>query len=93
MRLTDFITEDNRFRCLKMRGLPFSADVRQIRDFFGDFRVAERDVIIDKQHGAPTGYALVFLESEEEAQRAKKALDRQFVGKRYVDVFFPEVKK
>lgn len=76
-----------------MRGLPFSADVRQIRDFFGDFRVAEKDVIIDKSHGQPTGYALVFLENEEEAQRAKKALDRQYVGARYVDVFFPDSKK
>jgi RNA recognition motif-containing protein len=50
-------------------------------------------VIIDKSHGQPTGYALVFLENEEEAQRAKKALDRQYVGARYVDVFFPDSKK
>jgi len=51
VRLSDFITQENKFTCLKMRGLPFSADVRQIRDFFGDFRVAEKDVIIDKSHG------------------------------------------
>jgi RNA recognition motif-containing protein len=62
-----------------MRGLPFSSDVREIRDFFGDFRVAERDVIIDKQNGTPTGYALVFLENEAEATRAQRALDRQFI--------------
>ena len=76
-----------------MRGLPFSADVRQIREFFADYRVSEKDVIIDKSHGQATGYALVFLENEEEAQRAKKALDRQYVGSRYVDVFFPDSKK
>lgn len=93
IRLSDYITDDNRNRCLKMRGLPYSADVRQIRDFFGDFRVAERDVIIDKSHGQPTGYALVILENEEEAQRAKKALDRQYVGHRYVDVFFPDSRR
>jgi hypothetical protein len=28
VRLSDFITMDNRFLCLKMRGLPYSADVR-----------------------------------------------------------------
>jgi hypothetical protein len=38
--------------------------VRQIREFFSDFRVAERDIIIDKAgHGQATGYALVILES------------------------------
>ena len=63
MRLSDFINDDNRYNCLKIRGLPYSADVRQIRDFFGDFRVAEKDVIIDKTHGQATGYALVILES------------------------------
>lgn len=76
-----------------MRGLPYSADVRQIRDFFGDFRVSEKDVIIDRSHGQPTGYALVFLENDEEANRAKKALDKQYIGNRYVDVFFPEPKR
>lgn len=54
--------------------------------------MAERDVIIDYAHGRPTGYALVKLESDEEAQRAKKALDKQTLGTRYVDVFFPDVK-
>jgi RNA recognition motif-containing protein len=79
--------------CVKIRGLPYSADERQIRNFFADFRVAERDIIIDKAHGQPTGYALVFLESEAEALRAKNTLDREYVGNRYVDVFFPDVKK
>lgn len=92
MRLSDYITPDNSEKCLKLRGLPFSADIRQIRDFFGDFRVAERDVIIDLQNGRPTGYALVFLENGEEAKRAKKDLDRQHLGNRYVDVFFPSMK-
>jgi len=79
---------------VKIRGLPYTADTKQIRDFFGDFRIAERDIIIDKAgHGQSTGYALVFLESQEEAQRAATQLDRQFVGSRYVDVFFPDARK
>ncbi len=45
--------------------------MKEIRDFFADFRIAERDIVIDKSHGQTTGYALVFLESEAEADRAK----------------------
>ena len=71
MRLSDFVNAENRYTCLKMRGLPFSVSAREIRDFFEDFRVAERDITIDLNQGRPTGYALVFFESEAEAERAK----------------------
>jgi hypothetical protein len=37
---------------VKIRGLPYTVEVRQIREFFGDFRIAESDIIIDKAgHG------------------------------------------
>ncbi len=71
VRLSDFVNAENRYTCLKMRGLPFSVSQREIRDFFEDFRVAERDITIDLNQGRPTGYALVFFESEAEAERAK----------------------
>lgn len=93
VRLSDYITEDNRLTCVKIRGLPFSTSVKEIREFFGDFRIAERDIILDKSHGQMTGYALVFLTDEKEAERAKVVLDRQYVGSRYVDVFTPDVSK
>ena len=91
MRLSDFITAENRLTCVKIRGLPFETSVREIRDFFGDFRIAERDIILDKAHGQMTGYALVFLTDEKEAERAKVTLDRQYVGASYVDVFTPDL--
>lgn len=75
-----------------MRGLPFSVSVKEIRNFFSDFRVSDRDIIIDMNHGKPTGYALVFLESETEAQRAKDKLNKQYLGSRYVDLNFPEMR-
>lgn len=53
-----------------MRGLPYSSSVRDIREFFNDFRVSDRDITIDMSNGRPTGYALVFFESEDEAKRA-----------------------
>lgn len=47
VRLSDFVNEENKFTALKMRGLPYSVTTREIRDFFQDFRVAERDIRID----------------------------------------------
>ena len=77
-----------------MRGLPYSVQVRDIRDFFNDFRVADRDIIIDMNNGRQTGYALVFFESEAEAHRAKESLNKKYLGNsnRYVDLNFPDAK-
>lgn len=92
VRLSDFVNADNRYTALKMRGLPFSATTREIRDFFEDFRVAERDITIDMNQGRPTGYALVFFENEGEAQRAKETLNKKYLGSRYVDLSFPDLR-
>lgn len=83
---------DNRYKALKLRGLPYSVGVREIRDFFADFRVSDRDIIIDLHNGRATGYALVFLESEDEASRAKTALNKQYLGSRYVDLNYPDLR-
>lgn len=87
------MTEENQYKSLKLRGLPFQATVQEIREFFADFRVAESDIIIDFADGRPTGYALVFLESEDEAARARKELNRKLIGSRYVDMIYPDIRK
>merc|ERR1711893_25156 len=46
VRLSDFVNPGNQNKTLKMRGLPYSIGVREIRDFFCDFRVSERDIIL-----------------------------------------------
>lgn len=61
---------------MKIRSLPYDTSVPQLRKFFADFRIAERDIILDKSHGQLTGYALVMLQTKEEAERAKKLLDK-----------------
>ena len=50
VRLSDYITEQNRHSTVKIRGLPFNTSVSEIRKFFADFRIAERDIILDKSH-------------------------------------------
>jgi hypothetical protein len=51
VRLSDYFTEENKNEHVKIRGLPFDTTVKQIRDFFADFRIAEKDIILDKSHG------------------------------------------
>ena len=92
VRLSNYVNADNADLALKMRGLPFSATTRDIREFFQDFRVAERDITIDMNNGRPTGYALVFFESNSEAQRAKETMNKKYLGSRYVDLSFPEIR-
>jgi hypothetical protein len=94
VHLSDYVNKDNRTRALKMRGLPYSVESREIRDFFNDYRIADRDIIIDMNNGRATGYALVFFESDSEAQRAKESLNKKYLGNstRYVDLNFPDLK-
>ena len=75
-----------------MRGLPYSASAANIAEFFGGFSVKEEDIIIDMSKGRPTGYALVFLPTEDDAARAQKELNHKNIGTRYVDVFYPTVR-
>ena len=84
------MTKENQYKSLKLRGLPFQVTVAEIREFFADFRVAESDIILDLSHGKPTGYALTHFESEDEAARAKKELNRKSIGTRYVDMIYPD---
>lgn len=59
VHLSDFVNKDNQMRSLKLRGLPYSATQEQIRAFFGDYALDEKDIVIDHTDGRPTGYALV----------------------------------
>ena len=93
VHLSDFVTNDNCQRALKLKGLTYSATKADIAEFFGLFNVKESDVIIDMHRGRPTGYALVFLENKDDAAQALKDLNHKYIGNRYVDIFFPTVKK
>jgi heterogeneous nuclear ribonucleoprotein F/H len=73
--IPDYVTHENCKRSVKLRGLPYEATKCDIVKFFSDFEVIEKDVIIDMSRGKSTGYALVFLPSEEDAARAIKELN------------------
>lgn len=60
-------------------------------EFFGDIKVDEENIHLEQRFGRKTGTGLVFLESEDDVQRARDELNRQYIGSRYVDVLIPRL--
>ena len=60
-------------------------------EFFGDISVEEDNIHLEQRFGRKTGTGLVFLESEDDVQRARDELNRQYIGSRYVDVLIPRI--
>lgn len=92
IRCSEAITESNCARCVKIKGLPWTANKKAVQEFFGDFKVSKTDITIDVQNGKNTGYAVIQLTDEAEAQRAIKELDRKEIGNRWIGVFAAEVR-
>ncbi|KHJ88976.1 hypothetical protein OESDEN_11218 [Oesophagostomum dentatum] len=71
-------------KVVRLRGLPFSASVQDVKDFFKGLNCEE--VVFGRTGGRPSGEAFVRLASREEAS---KALDfnKQHMGSRYIEVF------
>ena len=59
--LNKYITEENKFRALRLRGLPYNVTKKDILSFFKDFPLSDSDVIFEVKEGRATGRALVFL--------------------------------
>lgn len=60
-------------------------------EFFGDIEVEEDNIHLEQRFGRKTGVGLVFLASEDDVQRARDELNRQYIGSRYVDVMIPRI--
>jgi len=73
--------------CLKMRGLPYSAGLHEIAQFFEGFAIAPNGIHICVRNDRPTGEAYVEFVSSDEVNRAREARNRQNMGARYVELF------
>ena len=64
-----------------MRGIPFKVTPDEIKVFFYGFgQVHRSDIIIEeREYGKRTGVALVFFESEEITQLAKKKMNKNYL--------------
>eukprot|EP01025_Chloroclados_australasicus_P056932 TRINITY_DN7089_c0_g1_i1.p1 TRINITY_DN7089_c0_g1~~TRINITY_DN7089_c0_g1_i1.p1 ORF type:complete len:490 (-),score=61.09 TRINITY_DN7089_c0_g1_i1:1865-3334(-) len=72
-------------RVLRLRGLPFEAKENDVRSFFDGFKLLH--VHLCRRNGKTTGEAYVQLDSDEEGERARLQLDRQAMGRRYIEIF------
>lgn len=72
------------FGTIKMKGLPFKAKKKHIRDFFVPLKVL--DIRIIKNHqGKPTGCGFVDFSNEKDIKEALKR-DRDFIQGRYIEL-------
>lgn len=80
-------TEKSR-RCLRMRGLPFTATSADISMFFEGFGVRPEDVTLWlKPTGGSSGECSVEFRREELALKALKERNLQHMGHRYIELF------
>ncbi|GMS96033.1 hypothetical protein PENTCL1PPCAC_18208 [Pristionchus entomophagus] len=78
-----FISEEGRL--IKLRGLPFSASDKDIKEFLSDVEVEE--VVFGRNaEGRPSGEAFVRLASKDDV-KAALLKNKQHMGKRYVEVY------
>jgi len=69
---------------LRLRGIPFKATQKQIREFFEGIKLA-RVQILNKPDGRPSGDGLVEFENETDMKQAMLK-DKENMGERYIDV-------
>jgi len=79
---------------LRLRGLPFSVTVQDVLAFFAQHDVADRIAdganaaqLLTKANGRPSGQAVVTMRSRFDAEVAQEALNNQWIGGRYIEVF------
>mmetsp|Transcript_37001 Transcript_37001/g.72646 ORF Transcript_37001/g.72646 Transcript_37001/m.72646 type:complete len:659 (+) Transcript_37001:93-2069(+) len=70
---------------VRMRGLPFNATRREIKDFFGEFDPLEIHVILN-QEGRATGEAFVEFSSGEAARNVVAVRNKAHLGQRYIEL-------
>ena len=78
--------EEKRFR-VKLRGLPFTADKREIAVFFYAYGIEESDVVFLDEGSRRTGEAFVYFPSRDRARRAVREKHKQYIGDRYIELF------
>lgn len=72
---------------VKMRGLPFRVSPDEVISFFAGFEIEEDSLRLGSNaHGRPSGEGWLTFGSEEEAARAARERNRQYLGSRYLEL-------
>ena len=80
------ITSHEGYDCVKIKGLPFQADERMVRDFFGNIDIPDNGIhMLFNSKGQALTHAFVEFRNADDCKRALK-LDMEYIGKRYINV-------
>ena len=72
---------------VKIRGLQYNIRYEEVADFFKDFKIVQQSVVLGVNYeGRKNGFGAILFETEDEAAAAQKALHKQYIGPRYVDL-------
>ena len=72
---------------VKIRGLPYQVRYEEIADFFRDHRYIEKSAILGVgADGRKNGFGAILFEDQEEATKATKDCDGNYIGERYVEI-------
>ena len=73
--------------CVQLRGLPYTASLAQVVDFFSGLTLGEGGIhFIYDGAGKPTGNGYVHFATVEDAVKATEK-HKQHMGSRYIEVF------
>lgn len=73
---------------LRMRGLPFTATVRDVIEFFEDITPIEESIVFSyRNDGRATGEGYLCFENSEAAKSAMMSRNRKMMGSRYIELF------
>lgn len=71
---------------IKMKGLPWEASARDIRNFYRGLDISEEDIhLAPNPEGKASGYAFACFQKDDEARKAMHR-NGKFVGKRYIEL-------
>ena len=89
--LRSYINASNQQRAVKMRGLPWRVTEQEILDFFEGYPIQSSDIVIEETDGRRTGFGLVFMPTEDDAEKAIGELDRKEIGTRWIGLSTPQL--
>lgn len=82
-----YLVADDDFVAVKIRGLPYQVRYEEVSEFFRDYNIIDRSVVLGKGHdGRKNGFGAILFESETEAKEAMQALQGKYVGSRFVEL-------
>ena len=70
---------------LRLRGLPYQADEKDVEAFFDGFSLVKTVVV--RKNGKPTGEGYAYFHTEQEASEALLRKNRESMGSRYIELF------